>query len=214
MTQSTTQLANRALSRAGCSARLNSFDNDTSLEAKTARDHYETLRDSLMREYLWSFAKKRVELSRLAATPVSGYDYAYGYPSDFLRIISVHPFDRDQSVIRYKPETIVVALVDTPCILANSDTLFLRYVRQVTAAAQFSADFYDALAWRLAVEFATGIKKDNKQADWAMKQFGAQISIAKSTNAIEDWPERYPDGSWSDVRDHDGHWGSTSEGWA
>jgi len=208
MTQSTTALANIALGYAQCSARLSSFDSDTSQEAKVARDNYEMLRDSMLREYLWSFSKKRAELSQVVPEPIFGYDYAYAYPADFLRLISVHPIDSDHSIVKYQAETLSVSSVDTPVLLTNSSTLWLRYVRQVTSAAQFSPDFYQALAWRMAAAFATAIKKDVKHADWCLTQFGKQVSIAKSTNGIEAWPERYPDGSWSDVRDDDSWSGS------
>jgi hypothetical protein len=207
MTQSTTQLANIALSFAQCSGRLNSYDSDTSPEARVARDNYEMLRDSMLREYLWNFSKKRAELSQVAPDPIYGYNNAYAYPADFLRLISVNPINSDTALVKYKLETLSVASVDTPVILTNAENVFLTYVRQVTSVAQFSADFYQALAWRLAAVFATAIKKDAKHADWCLAQFGKQISIAKSTNSIENWPdEQMAPGSWVTSRDQD-DWG-------
>lgn len=211
MAQSTTQLANIALQRAQCGARLNSFDSDTSKEAQQARDVYETLRDSMLRENLWNFAKKRVQLAELAAAPVFGYNNAYGLPADCLRIIAVHPYDSDNTQVKYHLETVSVSSTDTPCIITDTEQAYLRYVKQVTTPASFTPDFYNALAWRLAVEFAQNIKKSAQIAQFCMREYEKAISLAKSTGGVEEWPESYPDGSWVASRDHHdgGTWGDT-----
>lgn len=214
MAQSTTQLANLALQRAQCGKRLNSFDSDSGPEANLARDCYEMLRDMMLRENLWNFAKKRVQLAELAVAPVFGYNNAYGLPSDCLRIIAVHPYDSDMTQVKYRVETVSVAGTDTPAIITDTEQAYLRYVKRVEAPAAFTADFYDALAWRMSVEFASGIKKSAQLAAQNMKAYNQAISIAKGTGGIEDWPEDYHEGSWSRARDHDsGTWGDAWGGW-
>ena len=173
-----------------------------------------TIRRMMLRENLWSFAKKRVELSQLAADPVFGYDHAYGLPSDHIRLISVHPYDGEDSIVKYQLETLVVSLTNTRAIITNADQVWLRYVYDVETLASWEADFYDAFAWRLSVEFASNIKKSTQLAQVNMAEYRKAISLAKSTGGIEAWPESYPsdfEGSW--ISEHDAGSTSSWNGW-
>lgn len=212
-----TSLVNVALGYAMCD-RVNAVDTDTSTEAKAARDVYDTKRDSLLRGYLWSFSKKREALTTVIPTPAFGVDYAYGLPADWLRTISVHPSDSDFAACRYKHETIVVSTVPTKVIVTNIPTaLYLRYVAQVTDVAMFDPMFQEAFAWDLASFFALKIKQSASHAEYCGKEHKKAISIAKSTNSIEDWPDPMPPGSWVTERDGwsgDGWSGDWGWGWA
>jgi hypothetical protein len=216
MAKSTTQLANIALQRAQCGQRLTSFDSDTFKEAQQARDVYDTLRQTMLRENLWGFAKKRVQLAQLGSAPVFGYDHAYGLPADYLRLISVHPYNGEGVLVKYHLETLVVSLTNTRAIITNADQCWLRYVYDVETLSSWDADFYDAFAWRMSVEFALNIKKSAQLAQGNMAEYRKAISLAKSTGGVEAWPEPYPEsfpGSW--VSEHDGGNGTSfgDEGW-
>jgi len=196
-----TSLVNVALGYAMCD-RVNAVDTDTSTEAKAARDVYDTKRQSLLRGYLWSFAKKRDVLSTVATVPDFGVDFAYALPADWLRTISVHPSDSDFSLCRYKHETILVSGTPTKVIVTNISTaIYLRYVWDVETVALFDPMFQEAFAWDLATFFALKIKQSSQHADFCAGQMRRAISIAKSTNSIEDWPDPFPAGSWVTERD-------------
>jgi hypothetical protein len=204
-----TSLVNVALGYAMCD-RVNAVDTDTSTEAKAARDVYDTKRDSLLRSYLWSFSKKRDTLAPVVTVPDFGVDYAYALPSDYLRTISVHPSDSDFSMCRYKIETILVSATPTLVIVTNIPTaIYLRYVAQVTTVSMFDPMFQEAFAWDLATFFALKIKQSASHAEYCGKEHKKAISIAKSTNSIEDWPDPFPAGSWVNQRFVDGNdaWG-------
>lgn len=214
LAQSSTQLCNLGLQRSQCGARLNSFDSDVSKEASQARDVYDTIRRAMLRESYWNFAKKRVQLAALATAPTYGLDYAYGYPADCLRIVSVHPYDSDVASIKYHLETVDVALTPTKAIVTNANQAYLLYVADVTSLALWDADFYDAFAWRLGAEFASNIKKSLAIAQWCMKNYYSTISLAKSSGGVDEWPTRQPDhfyGSW--VSEHDSGSSDFDAGW-
>jgi hypothetical protein len=208
-----TSLVNIALGYAMCD-RVNAVDTDTSTEAKAARDVYDTKRDSLLRGYLWSFAKKRDVLSTVVSAPDFGVDYAYALPSDWLRTISVHPSDSDFALCRYKHETIPVSATPTKVIVTNISTaIYLRYVWKMTDVSLFDPMFQEAFAWDLASFFALKIKQSASHAEFCGKEHKKAISIAKSTNSIEDWPDEFPVGSWTASRDKwSDNWGGGS--WA
>lgn len=200
MTATTTSIVNVGLGRALIRARISDYATDTTAEAKIARDCYEDLRDSLLRTYLWSFAKKRVQLAALSTAPAFGYDYAFGLPSDYLRTISVHPADSNASVIEYKLESVVVSSTPTPALLTSATTVYLRYVAKVTDVSIMDPLFRDCFEWQLGEHFALAIKQNTQHAEYCRRMFAQTLGRARSTNAIEDWPEEFPEGSWVTTR--------------
>lgn len=195
-----TSLVNIALGRAQIRARLNAIATDTSAEAKVARDCYDDIRDNLLRKYLWSFAKKRVELAEVAQAPAFAYDNAYGLPADYLRTISVHPADSEFAKIRYKIETVSVLGTDTLVLITNATQVFLKYVAKQESVALMDAMFRDVLAWDLAEHFALAIKESSSHAEYCTKQMRRSLAEARAANSIEDWPDDYPAGSWVNER--------------
>jgi hypothetical protein len=195
-----TLIVNVALARAQVHARLNDYASDVTAEARAARDVYEHARDTLLRGYIWSFARKRVELAQVVEVPAFGVDRAWALPSDFMRAISAHPSDSDFSRVRYKLETIEVSGADARVLVANSTQIYLRYVSRQISTSLMDPMFRDALAWELAKHFSLVIKESTAQAEYCGKELAKAISAARSTNALEDWPDRMPDGSWTEER--------------
>lgn len=195
-----TAIVNIALGRAQISARLTDYATDTGKEARAARDAYESIRDNMLRKYLWSFAKKRVELAEVVTVPAFGRDRAFALPADFLRAISVHPSDSDWAKIRYKLETVEVSGSDARVIVTDATQLFLRYVAKQTNTSLMDPMFREALSWDLAKHFALVVKESTTQAEYCGKELRAALNEAKAANAIEDWPEEFPAGSWLNER--------------
>lgn len=77
-------IVNLALNRIGVK-RIASMTEDSS-QALAANAIWEYIRDEVLGEKDWKFAKKRAAIGKVAETPPSGYDYAYVVPDDFLRI--------------------------------------------------------------------------------------------------------------------------------
>lgn len=197
---SDTGIVNLGLGRAQIKARLNDLATDTTAEAKAARDCYDRMRDNLLRKYLWSFAKKRVELAEVATAPAFGTLHAFALPADFMRAISVHPVGSDHARIRYKLETIVVSGADARVIVTDATHLFLRYVARQPLTGLWDAMFVEAFAWDLGRHFSLVLKESTTQAEYCGKEFRTAINEAKGANAIEDWPDPFPAGSWVNER--------------
>lgn len=190
-------LTNVALGRAQCGKRVVDFDNDTTKEAKSARDIYDLKRDTLLRTHIWNFSKHRVELATVTPdNTLVGFDYAFALPSDWLRTIAVSAVDTDVARVKYKMESVEVSSAYQAVILTNVDTLYLRYVRKVTSVALMDPLFREAFAWAMAEHFALDIRQSTSQAEYCEKQFRRAIATARSTNGIEDWPDEFPVGSW------------------
>jgi len=111
-----------------------------------------------------------------------GFAFAYQLPADFLRAIEV------ADGIGYK--------IEGRKILSDAADIYLRYVRQVTDPNEMDALFREALAWRLAVDLAIPITQSNSTLELMRQGYGAAVGKARAVDAIEDWPEEMPDGSW------------------
>jgi hypothetical protein len=179
-------IVNSALRKVG-SAVIQSLTSGTP-EANAANDLYDPHRLKLLRSHHWNFATKRAALARLAAAPAFGFEYKYQTPSDFLRIVSVHPDDQGISNIEYK--------LESDDIHTDAEEVYLRYVANIVDPNLMSPDFREALSLSLAVDFAISIAQSNVLNQNLRDEYQQVLLHAKSADSIEDWAEEEPAGSW------------------
>lgn len=197
-----TDLVNVALRRIG-GARINSLENTTSKDAVVARDIYDEARKDCLNLHTWNFAIKRALLTVSSTTPTFGFDYAYPLPEDFIRMVSVHPFNDDDASVAYRLE---FQDGDDRVLLTDTNTPYIRYVFDLQDVNVMSAAFRDVLAFRLAREFAAALGKTAALADLSDKAFRRKIAQAKSIDGVEDFSEKMADGSWITERHPDTSW--------
>lgn len=186
-----TNIVNIALRRCGAN-RIGSLESDSSKEAIVARDLYQEARRDMLNSHTWNWAIKRVELDE-ADTPAFGWDYAFALPDDFIRVISVHPYDDESSIIPYKLEFQDDA---DRVLVTNVDQVYLRYVADIEDPTVMSAAFRDTLAWRLTRDFANALAKSSAASTEADRQYQRQLMRAKFIDSTEDYPEDFATGSW------------------
>jgi hypothetical protein len=148
-----------------------------SLEApgKTAgycKLYFDSTRDVLLREHAFGFATTRANLPRLAATPVSGFAYAFQKPADCLRLLSVDPVAAGFRV-------------EGDRVLSDSPWLSAVYTRRVDNPAMFDALFVEALAAALAVRLADPITNSSGKKQQALAWFTEAMSRARLSDAVE-----------------------------
>ena len=68
----------------------------------------------------------RQGLARESAAPVSGFDFQYVLPADWLRTVAVHDNDAGLGAAAYR--------IEAGKILTNATEIWIRYVCQVTDA--------------------------------------------------------------------------------
>lgn len=200
-------IVNRGLRAVGAENTITALTDGTR-NANVASDLYEEHRDNLLRGHPWNFATKRIKLARSATTPVYGWDYQYPVPSDFLRLLEVHDNSAGVGILEYKYET---DATDGRVIRANADEVWLKYVAQITDPNQMPPDFRMALSMSLAVDFSIAITNSNSLEEIMRDRYTRAVSRAKSNDSVEDFPDRFPAGSWassrfSDFSDSDSSW--------
>lgn len=124
---------------------------EQSKAAKVAKRLYPTARDQVLEDYPWNFANKRVELASITVTDMHEFEYAYQYPPDCLRALSILKVDPSLAPINFS-----VRINDNSgkYIACNEPAPVLSYTARITNTDFFSASFTAALSWRIAADFA------------------------------------------------------------
>lgn len=146
----------------------------------------------MLRAYNWSFAITRVKLAQLSDAPVFEYDFAYQLPSDWLKTLKVNNNPAGAGIVEYR--------IEGREILSNASDIYLRYISRVTDPNTMTADFREALAWRMAVDLAQSVTQSTTVQEAMKKGLADKITSADAQDAIEDFPPERPESDWVSVR--------------
>lgn len=145
-----TTISNTALAWIGANKRLTAFATDTSIEAIQCRLHYDKTRLSLLRHFPWSFARRRKTLSAEQSGPPFEYDARFKIPEDYLCMFE--DFNESDSV-----QTSFRGTREGDYLLANSTTIELVYIADVTEPSKMDDLFIEALELSLAVKLSVAL---------------------------------------------------------
>lgn len=182
MAQSVIDCCNSALQRVGATTILSLSDN--SPEARACTVAYDSNRRDELRKHKWNFAIARTVLAPDSTAPAFDYTYQFTMPSDCLRVL--------------RPATVELDwVIEGRKILTNdSDTLYLRYLKDVEDAAQWDPSFYNVVAAALAVDIVERLTQSNQKKMALVDDYNDAIKMAKRVNAFESGPEDAADDGW------------------
>jgi hypothetical protein len=182
------EIANLALSHLGDTATISSLSPpEGSAQAERCARFYPLARDVMQEEFLWNFCTRRQMLALMADWSSGKWAYAYAVPSEMLQPISVsHPEASSDQVDVLGGRTGATFQIESTgsgqlVILTNQRDAELRYTVKVVDSAKFSAQFVEALSWRLASMIAGPILKGD--AGMKMTQSCLQMAMALGGNA-------------------------------
>jgi hypothetical protein len=182
-------LANRALTKVG-DDRLTSIGEDSE-PGRVVRASYDIVRDAVLREYPWNFAKRRAALASSLPAPAYKYDYAYQLPADFLRLLEIQG-----QTGGYGDWEIVGRRIE----INASGPLRITYVASVDDPNQYDALFVEAFCTRLAAEICHKLSDDVSLGNRLEDIYRDLLTRAAMADAKEGPPKRLPNGSWLDSR--------------
>ena len=185
LTTTETSICNSALIKIGAE-RINSLT-ETNKRAQLCNEQYSKVRDEVLRSHPWNFAITRASFSQLSSTPAFGYTYEYAIPSDCLRIL-----DLSDEATEWKQEG--------NKILTDSATIKARYIKRVTAPAEYDSFFIEALALRLATDLSYSLVQSTTLSNMLITQYQAHLSLARSYDAQEGTPPDLIDDSFVEAR--------------
>ena len=176
------EIFNRALTKIGETEFLTVSTGNTSIAGKTCELHWADIRDEVLSDFPWPFANRQKAIVVDATESRTGWEYAFTLPTDFLmarflhtqdtRIALVAPESRDAYEIALNEDGDGKLLF---CDYAAADIQALEYTAQVTDVTLYSAAFCDAVSWRLAVELALALPKDERKAGAALQMYKQKI---------------------------------------
>ena len=180
-------IANAALIKIG-EATITSLSDDNK-RARVCNNAYARLRDKLLRDWNWNFAKARMKIPQLSAAPAFGYDHAYQLPADILRVLRAYADSAARVELNeYR--------LEGSALLTDEDDVYLLYQQQITDVNAMDASFRDALACRIAQEIALTLTQSSAIREQMRDECDDEIAKAISNGAIEDDTEEMPEGSW------------------
>ena len=188
---STIDIINVALRRVGAK-RIQSLGED-SAEAAVTGDLIDNVIDDLLRRHIWNFATRRAKLARLTEVPTFEFQYAYGFPADWMRTVSVHPDDAGRGNMFYREEYIDSQRV----LLAGVEDVYMRYVAKVIDPNLWPPDFRQAVSMVLAKDLAMPLANSNALYDRLLVESRGAVARAQSSDAMGSSPERMPRNSWT-----------------
>lgn len=158
--------------------RIVSFEDPTP-QARLAAQEFDSARDCVLRDFRWGFAARTSSLPPLAEKPSGGRNYAYAYPPDCLLARRVAAGGSD---VPYE----IADMTGKTVILCDANPMTFHYTARIENSERFDPLFADALAWRLAVVFATGAAADMQKAQMAQAMYDIAISRARTADATEE----------------------------
>ena len=184
---SVVSICNNALTVLG--ARKIMLLDEGSTEANNCKTVFWDCVESTLQAHNWSFATSQEELAPLSEN-YQGWDYAYRYPVDCLRIIAlVDPniCEDWHYPINFSEYTVQLSLKgDSRVLLSSHDRVILKYTRFIKNISVYSAAFKRTLVWQLTVALGRQLKGAASNEVAAYEQaYRIELSKARSIDSSE-----------------------------
>lgn len=165
---------NIALRRVGVGSILSLSDGTE--QAQSAGELFPIVRDSILRDHTWKFAKKQSALTQYATSPTYDYTFAYLLPVDCLFVVSA----KDRA--RFN----ILNINDQKVLVSDDAGVMITYRARVENPALWDPLFVSAFVSKLASEFALSLVKNYKLHEALMLEYLKVIDAAISTDSIEE----------------------------
>lgn len=185
-------ICNGALIKLG--ARTITAFTDTTKEAELCTERYPRLRDKMLRDHTWNFAKINTTLTNDGASELAPrWAYAFSVPPDMarpLRITDVNDFEVLGEFVQGTFHT-------------NAETIILRYVQKfedTDDGVDFPDDFAEALSNLLAADICVSLTQEQSLRATYYEAYVLSLSQARFNGAIEKLNEAVADDDWAASR--------------
>lgn len=163
-------ICNGALMKIGV-PRIQSLS-ESSKEAKACNSEFAKARQYVLRLYPWGFASRRVVLAPLETAPAFEYEFQLPLPSNLLRIVELVDYTGPHKV-------------EGNLLLANSDTIYLKYIEDTTDITHADSLFTEALEWYLGYMLARYLTESETVRAEAFQGFKNTMPMAKFVQSTE-----------------------------
>lgn len=159
---------------------------DNSVAARTASAVWDYIRDEVLSEFPWNFAKARAQLSQDTTAPTYGYDYRYAKPASCLKILAVETDGGEPVDFVEEGDYILTDQDDT-------DQIYMSYITVISDYAKWPALFVNAFAYRMAAEL--GAKLESIDVNDMLNKYQIALNRMKGHNQGQNYIADDPEGS-------------------
>jgi hypothetical protein len=205
MATSAVAISNLALSRIGISAAIAALS-ESSQEAVACNACYEQVRDEVLRDFPWPFARTFVALGLVTEAaeeddlPPWGNDWAYAYrfPSDCIKARRITTGDRTGNTrVPFQLGNDASGRL----IYTDEADAVLVYTKRFTDPAHFDPTFASAVAWRMAVELAAPLARSAAERERAEASYRNTLLQAQTDALNEEVDDDPGEASWITARE-------------
>lgn len=215
---SSVDIANRALQKLG-DLTIRSF-NDNTKASRLAQNSYDIIRRSELSAMVWNFALVRTALTYLVdgsgnpIVPNWGFGLTYQIPADCIHVYQVSDIFNGLSLHEYRNQDVREFVIEGDKLLTNMTgnasfsnvvvtptpstpvPLPILYVADVTDTSKFHPLFVEALACKLAMEWAETLTQSLPKRQKAEQEYNTTVAKARFINAVQNPPQPRPDNTW------------------
>lgn len=148
-------------------------------EAVTCVRHFEQVRDGLLQQYPFVFAKKSAPLAMLSDKAV-GWNFSFQMPSDCLRPLQFISRGRELSKSKYE---IMGRTVHT-----NARDVYLRYTAKITDTDMWDQVFVNCFCFSLASEIAFAVTGAPNASQGVAQQLQMALAEGYRVGSIDEVP--------------------------
>lgn len=167
---------------------------EKSKEAIAAKQFYDTTRRSVLRKYNWNFATKTERLPLLDEQPVR-YQYAYGLPADYIKLINIAPHTEQYS----KAGNEDPFKIQDGKLLCDLEEVYIDYIYNNINENSFDDLFIEAFSHLLAGKMAINITGDTDLQTTNLSIYEGLIDDA-ATSSINESKEKKEVNPYVDAR--------------
>ena len=187
------QIAKLALQHVGDRFDISSLT-ESSTEAEQVNLIFADVRDAMLRQHPWNFAKKFTSPAALDGTPPSLWTFMYLYPNDALRILGItNPLGREQPPIKFE---IGRNSSDKRCVFTDEESPEIIYIAQITNTEEYDPEFSLAFSFGLAARLAMPLTGDRGIATELQTLADKYVHIAWETDSSEGIEPSKPEATW------------------
>jgi hypothetical protein len=191
---SKTEICNLAISHVASGKAIDDFDTDQSEEAVICRRFYAIVRDIVLRDFPWPWARKFVALALVEENPTTEWLYSYQLPTDvmyFRTILSGIRNDHSDSVIPY----FFAHGTSGTVIYTDRQEAEAEYIVRVDDVQRYPSDFINAFALRLAMMILPRLSggDPNNQLNGIAQLYQFEMEKARAAAGNEQQPDPLPE---------------------
>lgn len=199
------EIANMALAHIGVTQAISALS-DTTKEGVACNRFYAQVRNRLLKEIDWQFARRRDVLAEVVPTETHlDWSYAYTLPTAFLKARALGP-RRGLASEQHYPFEVAPNAAGTASVLfcdfppTATEEPVLTYTRSDLAVTLYPEEFVDALAWSLASHLVTPLRVDAKLSALVRQRAAYEVERAIAANLATSRPVPEPDAAYIRAR--------------